>query len=85
MAIYTYRIIIEPDENNTYHASVPALPGCHTWGLNLEEARKNIRDALDAYLRSLIADGENIPEDKGIEAIETISLPPVKKKSLSHA
>lgn len=86
MKTYTYRIIIEPDENKTYHAYVPALPGCHTWGESIEAARKNIKDAMDAYLRSLIADGERIPEDKGIEAVEMISLPILrKKKSLSYA
>lgn len=61
MKLYTYRIIIEPDENNTFHAYVPALVGCHTWGNSLDEARQNIRDAMDAYLRSLRADGEPIP------------------------
>ena len=85
MKTYTYRIIIEPDERNTFHAYVPALPGCHTWGETLEETRKNIRDALDVYLRSLLADGESVPEDKGIEVVEMISLPIPRKKSLSYA
>lgn len=75
MKAYTYRIIIEPDENNTFHAFVPALPGCHTWGETLEHARRNIRDAIDVYLRSLKADGEPIPEDKGIEIVETVPAP----------
>lgn len=83
---YTYRIIIEPDENKTYHAYVPALPGCHTWGESIDMARKNIKDAMDAYLRSLMADGKKIPEDKGIEVVEMVSLPiRGKKKSLSYA
>jgi len=74
MKSYTYRIIIEPDENNTFHASVPALPGCHTWGESLEETRSNVRDAIDVYLRSLKADGEAIPEDRGIEVFESIQF-----------
>ncbi|OGZ96307.1 MAG: hypothetical protein A3J10_04055 [Candidatus Sungbacteria bacterium RIFCSPLOWO2_02_FULL_54_10] len=61
MKTYTYRVIIEPDERNTFHAYVPALPGCHTWGETLEKARTNIRDALDAYVRSMIADGVDVP------------------------
>ncbi len=73
MKNYTYRIIIEPDEGKTFHAYVPALPGCHTWGENFEEARENIRDAIDAYIRSLSKDGENIPLDRGVEIVETIS------------
>jgi len=85
MKFYTYRIIIEPDENNTFHAYVPALSGCHTWGKTIEETRKNIKDAIDVYLRSLRADGEKIPEDKGIEIVETIPEPVARTKSLSYA
>jgi antitoxin HicB len=73
MNSYTYRIIIEPDENNTFHAYVPALPGCHTWGESFDEARENIRDAIDVYIRSLSKDREKIPLDRGVEIVETIS------------
>ena len=79
MKTYTYRIIIEPDENNTFHGYVPALPGCHTWGKTLTSTRENIRDAIDVYLRSLQADGEIIPEDKGVEIVETIKIYSGKK------
>ena len=75
MKVYTYRVIIEPDENNTFHAFVPALPGCHTWGETFDEARRNVRDAIDAYLRSLKTDGESIPEDNGVEILETVTAP----------
>ena len=71
---YTYRVIIEPDEKGTFHAYVPALRGCHTWGNSIEEARANIKDALDVYVRSLIADGEDVPQDLGMEAFESVSL-----------
>ena len=70
--IHTYRIILEPDEGG-YHAFVPSLPGCHTWGKTIEEAREMVRDAIDVYLRSLIADGEAIPKDnwtKGMVALQ---------------
>ena len=79
MKSYTYRIIIEPDEKNTFHGYVPALPGCHTWGKTIEIARRNIRDAIDVYIRSLAAEGEVIPEDRGVEVVETITILPKKK------
>ena len=75
MDSYSYRIIIERDEGDTFHAYVPALQGCHTWGQTLEEVRENVRDAIDAYLRSLAADGEKIPLDTGIEVVETFHAP----------
>lgn len=85
MKSYKYRIIIESDENNTFHSYVPALPGCHTWGETFAEARKNAKYAISAYIKVLIADKEKIPEDNGVEVIEIISFPNMKKKNLSYA
>lgn len=85
MKSYTYRIIIEPDERKTFHAYVPALPGCHTWGATFAETRKNVRDAIRVYLRSIIADGEKIPEDIGMEVMETVSGPLGRNRMAMHA
>lgn len=88
MKNYTYRVIIEPDEKNTFHAYVPALPGCHTFGKSFDEARKNIRDAIDVYVRSMIADGVRVPEDRGVEVVETIfstSAKSARKTTLAYA
>jgi predicted RNase H-like HicB family nuclease len=79
----TYRVIIEPDEKGTYHAYVPALKGCHTWGESVEEAKDNIRDAMNVYLRSLIADREKVPEDLGFESFETFSFSPKSIKTFA--
>ena len=84
MKTYTYRGIIEPDGKKAFHGYVPALPGCHTWGKNIENTRENLRDAIDVYLKSLVDDGEAIPEDNGVEMIETITFAP-KTKELAYA
>ncbi len=81
---YTYRIIVEPDGKG-FHAYVPALPGCHTWGKTIDEARKMVRDAIDVYLRSLVSDGESIPKDAGMEVFETVTAPKGSKRSAVHA
>lgn len=39
MKTYTYRTIIEPDEDG-YHGFVPILKGVHTWGKTIEETKK---------------------------------------------
>lgn len=44
-----------------------------------------MRDAIDAYLRSLVADGEVIPNDSGFEMFETIPSPKGVKRTLLHA
>ena len=81
---YTYRVILESDARG-YHAFVPALPGCHTWGKTIEEARRMARDAITAYARSLIADGEPVPHDTGMELFETIPAAQIAGKSAAHA
>ncbi len=39
----------------TYHAYVPVLPGCHSWGKSILEAKKNIKEAVALHLESLKA------------------------------
>ena len=60
-----YTVILEPDEGG-YHAFCPALRGCHTQGDTIEEARRNIQDAIELYCESVIEDGEPLPEEKFI-------------------
>ncbi len=56
---YQFTVVIEPDEEG-YHAFVPALPGCHTFGDTLDEARANIAEAMELHIESMQADGEPI-------------------------
>ncbi len=44
------RVVIEPDED-VFVAYCPELPGCVTYGKTEEEARKNIIEAIELYLR----------------------------------
>ena len=73
METYTYRIIIEPD-GRQFHAYVPALPGCHTFGRTLGEVQKHAREAITVYVESLVADGQPVPRDTSFESFETVSL-----------
>ena len=51
-------------------ASVPALPGCHSQGRTLDEARRNIREAARGYVAGLQYWGENTPEELRTEQLE---------------
>ena len=42
--------IFEPSEEGGFTVYVPSLPGCISEGDNLEEALKNIREAIDLFL-----------------------------------
>ena len=44
------RVIIEKDETGYFVAEVPALPGCVSQGKTLQEARTNIREAINGWV-----------------------------------
>ena len=56
-------LIFRPEPDGGYTASVPALPGCVTYGRTLEEARDLVKDAIGGYIESLKKHGEPIPTD----------------------
>ena len=74
MKHYTFRVIIEPDENNTYHGFVPSLPGCHTCGDTLQETKENLKDAIKCFVESLIADKLPVPQETGFTYIESLQF-----------
>ena len=62
MANYSFTLVIEPD-GEQYHAYAPALPGCHSFGDSVDEALKNVREALELHAESMIEDGLEIPRE----------------------
>jgi predicted RNase H-like HicB family nuclease len=57
-----FTVVIERDEE-AFHAFVPALPGCHTFGSTVDEARANILEAMELHIEGMLEDGETIPSD----------------------
>lgn len=45
-----YRVEMEHDPAGSWLARVPAVPGCHTYGRTLEQARRRIREALGLWI-----------------------------------
>ena len=42
--------VIVWQEENTWCASVPALPGCHTWGESYEQLMIMVKEAIEGWL-----------------------------------
>ncbi len=61
----TYRIILRPEPEGGYTVTVPALPGCVTYGSTLEEANAMAADAVRAYLESMRKHAEPVIDDGG--------------------
>ena len=45
-----YRVVYERDRRGVWLVSVPAVAGCHSYGRSLDEARRNIREALGLFV-----------------------------------
>lgn len=79
-----YTIILKPEAGGGFTVTVPALPGCVTYGKNLVEAQAMAEDAIGAYLASLKKHGEPIPtDDKSFVASIDFPLPKSYVTSLS--
>lgn len=63
--ILEYDAVFEEAEEGGYTVYVPSLPGCISEGDTFEEAKKNVTEAISAYLESIAKEGEKIiPEEK---------------------
>jgi antitoxin HicB len=65
MSDLTYRIILRPEPEGGYTVTVPALPGCVTYGSIVEEANMMAANAVNAYLVSMRKHAEPVVDDSG--------------------
>lgn len=43
-------VVFERDETGAWIARVPSVPGCHTYGRTIDQARRRIREALGLWV-----------------------------------
>ena len=55
--------MLHKETEGGYTVTVPALPGCITYGENVDEAIVMAKDAIDIYIEELQSRGENISDD----------------------
>lgn len=58
-----FNVVLRPEPEGGFTASVPALPGCVTYGRTLSEAKSMAKDAISGYIESLKKHHEPIPTD----------------------
>ena len=61
--MYTYKIHLHKEDDGGFTVIVPALPGCITYGENVDEAISMAKEAIELYLEELKDRGEEIPDD----------------------
>jgi predicted RNase H-like HicB family nuclease len=75
-----FNVIFRPEPEGGFTVIVPSLPGCVTYGRNLNEAKKMAIDAIKGYITSLKKHKEPIPTDE-----ESFLASLVIKRILVHA
>ena len=63
MRILNFNIVLRPEPEGGFTVFVPSLPGCITYGKNIDEAKRMAMEAISLYLEILKEEGEAIPSD----------------------
>ncbi len=61
--MYTYKIHLHKEAEGGYTVTVPVLPGCITYGENVDDALAMAKEAIELYIEDLQERGEVIPDD----------------------
>ena len=65
MKLLNYRVLFRKEPEGGYTVTVPSLPGCVTYGENIENGVAMVKEAIELYVTSLRDRGEEIPTDDG--------------------
>ncbi len=75
MRFYTFEIVIEKEaEDDGYAAYSPTLPGCFSNGKTIEEAKRNIREAIQQHIEALLAHGQSVPQNERLVHVEELTV-----------
>ena len=62
----TYKIRLQKEPEGGYTVTVPALPGCVTYGKDMDEAIVMAREAIELYVESLVEHGDDVPTENDL-------------------
>ncbi len=61
--MHNYKILLQKEPEGGFTVTVPVLPGCITYGENLDEAMEMAKEAIELYIEELQERGEQIPDN----------------------
>ena len=61
-----YSVVVHQAEEGGFWVQVPALPGCYSQGESVEDALRNVREAIGLYLETLRDEGQDVPRDADV-------------------
>ena len=75
MKFHSFQIVIEKEpEDKGYFAYTPNVPGCFSNGKTIEEAKGNIREAIEQHLASMLAHAQPIPQNARLVHVEELTV-----------
>jgi predicted RNase H-like HicB family nuclease len=63
MKIEEYTVVIRPDDNGTFVAHIPAIPGCHAIGETPCQAQHELQYVFDLIQEEYEEAGKSLPPD----------------------
>ena len=75
MKTFVLKVSLKEEDDGRWSASIPALPGCSSWGYSRQEALDNIKDAAEIYIEDVIDAGGSIPTPS--DKIEVMDEPAI--------
>ncbi len=61
-----YNVVFTPEPEGGFTVTVPALPGCVTYGKTLKEAKAMAKEAIELMIETLEAHGQPVPTDESL-------------------
>jgi len=75
MKFYSFEVVIEKEpKDKGYYAYSPTLPGCFSNGKTIEDARRNIRQAIEQHVASLRAHSRKVPQNESLVHVEELTV-----------
>ncbi len=81
MAELTYKIKLQKEPEGGYTVMVPSLPGCITYGEDVDDAIKWQKKQLNYILRAFAAHGEEIPTETNTLEYSLTFSPDIKQSA----
>lgn len=80
----TYKILLHKEPEGSYTVSVPALPGCITYGETVEHGIEMAKEAIELYIAELSERVDMIHINNIEPTPKTIFFPPKHENTKFH-
>ena len=74
-----YSIVLHRDQNGVYNVTVPALPGCVTFGYSEVEAKQKAHEVIELWIEELTAQGFPIPREEESPKVYEVTIMSTKR------